>query len=148
MIFLNLVYKVNYFAISSQQNKILFYLHGFINVLLISPVFKTRLLWEFFAFHEKLVLKVAHSFTYKRKEGNLLKRFKEWANVNSWWLPWVGVTATIFGLIFPDVLLKTGQALTKFLQVMLAYWIQVLIVVWVIYIQIEIQRMKKKKKYP
>lgn len=73
-----------------------------------------------------------------------MNRFKEWANANSWWLPWVGVTATISGLIFPDALLKTGQTLTRSIQILLDYWIEVLFVLWVIYIQIEIQRLKKR----
>lgn len=75
----------------------------------------------------------------------MLKRFKEWANRNSWWLPWVGVAASISGLIFPDAYLKTGQTLTGFLPTLLKYWIQVLIFVWVIYIHFEIQRLKKRK---
>lgn len=76
----------------------------------------------------------------------MLKRFKEWANMNSWWVPWVGVTATISGLIFPDALLRTGQILTRFIQVLLHYWIHVLVVVWVIYIHLEIRRLKKRKR--
>ncbi|RST76260.1 hypothetical protein D4T97_005650 [Siminovitchia acidinfaciens] len=77
-----------------------------------------------------------------------MKRFKEWANRNSWWLPWVGVAASISGLIFPDAFIKTGQTLTELLRTLLQYWVHVLIVVWVVwvfYLHFEIQRLKKRK---
>lgn len=74
-----------------------------------------------------------------------MKKFKEWANRNSWWLPWVGVAASISGLIFPDAFLKTGQTVTGLLPMLLKYWIQVLIFVWVIYIHFEIHRLKRCK---
>lgn len=75
-----------------------------------------------------------------------MKKLKEWANANSWWLPWVGVVASISGLIFPDAYLRAGHTITTGLQKLLRYWVQVLIVTWGIYIHLEIKRLKKRKK--
>ncbi|MFD1706331.1 hypothetical protein ACFSCZ_06115 [Siminovitchia sediminis] len=75
-----------------------------------------------------------------------MNKMKEWANRNSWWLPWVGVAATIFGLIFPHEFFKIGQSLKEFLQLLLEYWIYVIIVIWVIYVHLEIRWLKKRKK--
>ncbi|MDS9473150.1 hypothetical protein [Sporosarcina pasteurii] len=74
-----------------------------------------------------------------------MRKFKEWANSNSWWLPWVGVTATISSLMFPAAYLKMGEIIALILQIFKKYWILSVIVCWGIYTHLEVLKLKNNR---
>lgn len=71
-----------------------------------------------------------------------MKKLKSWALKNDWWLPWVGVAATILGVIIPDSVLK-GQLFMIMLKMLKQYWLQLALTGWGIFLHAEIRKLKK-----
>lgn len=74
-----------------------------------------------------------------------MKKLKEWGDLNSWWLPWVGIIVTISSLIFPGALLKAGEILLETFQFLKKHWIYTLIVCRGVYTHFEIRKLKNGK---
>ncbi|MFS0646150.1 hypothetical protein [Siminovitchia sp. 179-K 8D1 HS] len=70
-----------------------------------------------------------------------MKKFKAWAVRNDWWLPWIGVSATVMGLLIPDSVIK-GQ-LFIILKILKQYWLQMGLIGWGIFLHSEIRKLKK-----
>ncbi|MBM7716367.1 hypothetical protein JOC94_003387 [Bacillus thermophilus] len=71
-----------------------------------------------------------------------MKKFKSWALKNDWWLPWLGVSATILGLLIPDSVLK-GKLFVIILQLIKQHWLEMMLIGWGIFIHLEIRKLKK-----
>lgn len=71
-----------------------------------------------------------------------MKKMKAWAVKNDWWLPWIGVSATVMGLLIPDSILK-GQLFIIILKILKQYWLQMLLIGWGIFLHFEIRTLKK-----